>query len=256
MNRSKSSDSGLAEWLGKGRIVVCADAEEIAAMKAEVLRLRGRVDELLEIGTKLTEERRELTRDRDELNNRLTLAKELLAHRESIEREAPLKPNSRYEMVREFNKAIGAPVRYRPSSTRGTFIVPAKDRASVADGLALVVEEFCEIFEAFLPMVGQPVATIKLVRSVLEGLARQVAELSYERDLAPVVDGIVDTAYTLEGLMTRLGVDMDRMFRLVHENNMTKLGGPKDPVTGKQLKPEGYKPPDIVGEIERQARGQ
>jgi hypothetical protein len=37
----------------------------------------------------------------------------------------------------------------------------------------------------------------------------------------------------------------------VHRANMAKVGGPKSP-TGKQLKPPGWTPPDIFGELKRQ----
>lgn len=336
------SKSGLAEWLSKGRIVVCADAEEIAEMKAAVSRLLGCVDELTHERDELkarhenfvkdmaeTIEERDMYKNRvielveqrstldartselsderndlkarvgnsesdledainqiERLRDELAVSDQILADTrtrlgdtqaelhnarrhasrsyneqagliESLKREALLKPGSRYEMVREFNKAIGAPVRDRPLTFRDSG-APADpyttNTRSIIDGMDLVVEEAFEMFGAWTDATCEHSNAAFLTTA--KAIVLQVIHRSGAIRLASAIDGAVDTAYTLEGLMTRLGVDMDAMFRLVHENNMTKLGGPKDPVTGKQLKPEGYKPPDIVGELERQARGE
>ncbi len=47
------------------------------------------------------------------------------------------------------------------------------------------------------------------------------------------------------------GFDIEPILDLIHEANMKKLTGPKD-AAGKQLKPEGWTPPDIAGELVRQ----
>lgn len=167
---------------------------------------------------------------------------------------------TRADMVREFNVAIGAPIRTKPvdywesidcwsgKKLGGLWCSNTKE---VNDGVMLVVEEIFELFGAWCVNSNTKAFVESAKRIVVECLRSNGSV-----DLVALVDGAVDTAYTLDGLMQRLGVDMDRVFEMVHENNMTKPGGPKDPATGKQLKPEGYKPPDIMGEIERQARGE
>jgi predicted HAD superfamily Cof-like phosphohydrolase len=44
---------------------------------------------------------------------------------------------------------------------------------------------------------------------------------------------------------------MEPIFAEIHRSNMNKLNGPKR-ADGKQLKPEGWKPPDIYSEVEKQ----
>ena len=64
------------------------------------------------------------------------------------------------------------------------------------------------------------------------------------------IDGICDLLYVLFGAAVTMGFDVDPFFAEVHRANMTKLTGPKR-ADGKQLKPEGWKPPDHKGIIER-----
>lgn len=42
-----------------------------------------------------------------------------------------------------------------------------------------------------------------------------------------------------------LGFDIHPLFDEVHMTNLAKVGGPRDPVTGKRLKPTGWTPPDL-----------
>lgn len=71
-------------------------------------------------------------------------------------------------------------------------------------------------------------------------------------DLVELADGVADATYVLLGTAEAAGIDMEPVFDLVHESNMLKAGGPvRD--DGKRLKPEGWAPPDIAGELERQA---
>jgi predicted HAD superfamily Cof-like phosphohydrolase len=71
-------------------------------------------------------------------------------------------------------------------------------------------------------------------------------------DLEGVADGIGDAIYVLLGTAVRCGIDMMPVWDAIQRSNMAKAGGPLDPKTGKQLKPEGWTPPDIAGELARQ----
>lgn len=67
----------------------------------------------------------------------------------------------------------------------------------------------------------------------------------FAADLNEAIDGLCDIKYVVDGTADALGVDLDLFFEEVHASNMRKLDGPKD-ANGKQLKPEGWKPPRIA----------
>lgn len=64
-----------------------------------------------------------------------------------------------------------------------------------------------------------------------------------EPDFLEVIDGLCDLIYVIAGTGVTAGVDLDPHFTEVHKCNMMKLLGPKR-ADGKQLKPEGWQPPD------------
>lgn len=74
-----------------------------------------------------------------------------------------------------------------------------------------------------------------------------------EDDLVGISDAITDLIYVLIGMADAYGIDLRPIWDIVHESNMAKEGGGKRP-DGKILKPEGWKPPDIASEIERQSK--
>lgn len=61
-------------------------------------------------------------------------------------------------------------------------------------------------------------------------------------DMVEAVDGLCDLLYVVLGAFDAFGIDAEPFFQIVHEANMTKLGGPKDE-HGKALKPPGFVPP-------------
>lgn len=70
-------------------------------------------------------------------------------------------------------------------------------------------------------------------------------------DMVEAVDGCVDVMIVTIGTLSCLGVGDVHVMRAVLDANDKKLEGPirED---GKQLKPEGWQPPDIRGELRRQ----
>ena len=62
-------------------------------------------------------------------------------------------------------------------------------------------------------------------------------------DLLETIDGLCDLIYVICGTAVAAGVDLDPHYAEVQKANMMKLLGPKR-ADGKQLKPEGWKPPD------------
>lgn len=110
-------------------------------------------------------------------------------------------------------------------------------------GLSLVVEEgILELLPAALDIDTEHDHDWVLVRDLLH---RFIERAPARVRLVPLMDATIDTDYVVEGLRVRCGVDGTPLWTEVHAKNMAKQGGPKDPVTGKQLKPDGWTPPDI-----------
>ena len=58
---------------------------------------------------------------------------------------------------------------------------------------------------------------------------------------------LADNVVTNEGFAVLFGIELERVFGLVHESNMQKKDGPI--VNEKRMKPEGWKAPDVAGEL-------
>jgi predicted HAD superfamily Cof-like phosphohydrolase len=72
-------------------------------------------------------------------------------------------------------------------------------------------------------------------------------------DLPAAVDGLIDLIYVAIGAAVTWGVDLAPIWDAVHAANMAKSGGRKR-ADGKQLKPAGWRPPDVASLIEEQRR--
>jgi NTP pyrophosphatase (non-canonical NTP hydrolase) len=60
-----------------------------------------------------------------------------------------------------------------------------------------------------------------------------------------IIDGACDLIYVVLFLCVKTNINLEPYWQEVCDNNMTKIGGPIHPETGKQLKPEGWRPPRI-----------
>lgn len=60
---------------------------------------------------------------------------------------------------------------------------------------------------------------LKLIREEVKELEKAVVD----KDFVEVVDALADIIYVVHGMSSRIGVNMDRAFALVHDNNMLKL---------------------------------
>ncbi len=64
-------------------------------------------------------------------------------------------------------------------------------------------------------------------------------------------DACGDLDYVIEGARLTLGINGKPVADEIHRTNLAKVGGPiRD--DGKRLKPEGWTPPDIAGELRKQ----
>lgn len=88
---------------------------------------------------------------------------------------------------------------------------------------------------------------LKLINEEL----RELQEAFLLRDLAGQVAECGDLLYVVYGTLIELGVEAAPVTDLIHDANMAKVGGPVR-FDGKILKPPGWKPADIEGEVRRQ----
>ena len=83
---------------------------------------------------------------------------------------------------------------------------------------------------------------VELRISLIEEEARETAEALRAGDMLEAVDGIADLIYVAIGTAVELGVDLEDVWDEVQRANMSKAGGPRR-ADGKQLKPDGWRPP-------------
>ena len=112
--------------------------------------------------------------------------------------------------------------------------------------LRLVAEEFLELLAASTdPPTDVAYRLTEDVRAIVDKAPIKV-------DLPDLADACADLDYVVAGLRVAFGIDGEPIARLVHAANMAKQGGPKREGDQKRLKPPGWKPPDIEGELRRQ----
>lgn len=137
-------------------------------------------------------------------------------------------------LLREFQAAFGEENPGKPTPC---------DKAGIALRRKLISEEAREVDEA----LGYLAAT----KSVIDAGYIPDPDAAIAEELAAVGSELADLVYVAYGTADKLGIDLDAVLALVHAANMKKLGGPRR-ADGKFLKPEGWQPADILGEITRQ----
>lgn len=150
------------------------------------------------------------------------------------------------EQVAAFNRMVGAP--------KGDVTKPD---ATVDMGLRLrlIAEEFDELLSALCPRFGKVEDVYETVCNWLDATKayRGRGEGADNPDVPSVADALADLAFVTIGANDVWGIPGDAVWEEVCRANMAKLGGPKDPVTGKAGKPPGWTPPDIEGVLKRAA---
>lgn len=97
------------------------------------------------------------------------------------------------------------------------------------------------------PKASRPELRIKLIKEE----SRELVEAIEAGDMIGVADGIADLLYVAIGTAVEYGIDIEPIFNEVHRTNMLKVGGATRE-DGKTLKPEGWTPPWIAEELEKQ----
>jgi predicted HAD superfamily Cof-like phosphohydrolase len=171
------------------------------------------------------------------------LARELVAEVKRLRRREPAivrqHPTKIRHQVSEFHRAFGQDIADKPA-------VP--DDKTVVLRVNLIAEEFCEMLEA---VYGEDDG----IHAVREAVKHQVAYGNIRVDMAEFADALADLDYVIEGARLQFGIDGAPIAAEVHRSNMAKLGPDGKPIIredGKRLKPPGWTPPDIAGELRKQ----
>lgn len=131
---------------------------------------------------------------------------------------------SNADLVADFHRAVGVELPARPEVT---------DLGALDLREALVREEFAEVMEQFA----------KVRAGVEAGDVGLDAIAAFAHELA-------DLIYVAYGALVTFGIPADAVFAEVHRANLAKTSGPKR-ADGKQLKPEGWQPADVLGVLSR-----
>jgi predicted HAD superfamily Cof-like phosphohydrolase len=142
------------------------------------------------------------------------------------------------DQVLEFHRVVGQPIGEKPA-------VPSDERVRLR--LSLVAEEFFELLTA--TGLGSKWDAVLDAQDSIKDAIKEFPIIKV--DMPGFIDALADLDYVIEGARIEFGVDGGPIAAEVHRANMTKAGGPLRP-DGKRLKPEGFKPPDIEGELKKQ----
>jgi predicted HAD superfamily Cof-like phosphohydrolase len=89
---------------------------------------------------------------------------------------------------------------------------------------------------------------VKLIREEL----REFEKAATDKNLVKIADALADLLYVIYGTGVSYGIDLEPIFREVHESNMSK-GDPSvlRAPNGKVLKAKNWRPPDLQPILER-----
>jgi predicted HAD superfamily Cof-like phosphohydrolase len=152
-----------------------------------------------------------------------------------------------FEMVREFQKAMGQPAAIEPTMM---------DRGGEHDQLALrMAARRLENVMNDMKVVSYGGRIMKRASWLLE----ELIEFMRAETLVDQVDALTDIDYINTGTWVEVGVRPEPCFAIVHHKNMDKLGPDGKPIIdaqGKVRKRDGWTGPEeeLAAEIERQRR--
>jgi predicted HAD superfamily Cof-like phosphohydrolase len=89
---------------------------------------------------------------------------------------------------------------------------------------------------------------IRLIREEM----REFEKAAYDKNLVKIADALADLLYVIYGTGVSYGIDLEPIFREVHESNISK-GDPNvlRTTNGKILKAKNWKPPDLQPILEK-----
>lgn len=148
--------------------------------------------------------------------------------------------------VREFTRAADQPIPNVPE------IMDKKEVFFVAE---MMIDEIMEMM-ATVSKPGEYKEALKKMIDDSRDLELDLENMEEDEIIAEQADAVVDCMYYGLNATAKKGINLTSVFKVVHNANMAK----KDEKTGKFprredgkiIKPQGWKPPNIVSEIKRQ----
>lgn len=152
------------------------------------------------------------------------------------------------ELVREFTEqSLGIKLPTKPSKM-------SKDEVKFI--VRMVISEMLELCTTVTPNVEASFTFFKECYWEMDRPKEFVPDSKSDLEImAEQYDSFVDAWYYMLNTAVKKGVNLDRIFQVVHSANMAKKfpdGTFHRREDGKVIKPEGWKEPDIVGEIQKQ----
>ncbi len=143
-----------------------------------------------------------------------------------------------------------------------TVVLPDQERlkhpgiptdATMRFRVRLVAEEFVEMLDSvFGNQSGDGGVECMELESIQDAIRSLVDNGRINIDLPEFIDALGDLKVVIEGAFVACGVDSRPIQLAIHHANMAKKDGPKRESDGKRLKPPGWKPADIEGELRKQ----
>lgn len=93
-----------------------------------------------------------------------------------------------------------------------------------------------------------PIETLQLRIKLIDEEETELKESHEEGDIVNCAKELADLLYVVYGMADEMHIPIDKVFKEVHKNNMSKLGPDGKPIRrsdGKILKPDSWKPLDM-----------
>jgi predicted HAD superfamily Cof-like phosphohydrolase len=150
------------------------------------------------------------------------------------------------EQVAEFHAAMNQKDPTTPT-------IPPDERVRLR--AALIAEEFFEVMQAMfaLELTEDDLISGPRFEVAMAGVFKTIESAPVYIDMPELADGLADLDYVVSGTYLEFGINSGPVAAEVHRSNMMKfIGEPVWAPNGKRLKPAGWTPPDIEGELRKQ----
>lgn len=152
------------------------------------------------------------------------------------------------QQVTTFHRVFGHPIAPVPT-------IPNDERVRLR--MRIIAEEFFEamaaVFEAPKIIAVSQVPTGEELLSLQDQVMEFIGVAPIKLNLPEFANALGDLDYVVEGARLEFGIDGKGIADIIHAANMKKAeGGIRIRLDGKTIKPEGWTPPDIEGELRRQ----
>jgi predicted HAD superfamily Cof-like phosphohydrolase len=143
------------------------------------------------------------------------------------------------------------------TSGSGTFVPKVPELMNEEETLFVIKMMLDEIMELGATVLGSANVKDKMIKMIVDSkdINLPISEMSTNELIGEQADAFIDIYYYMQNASCKKGINLSKVFELVHEANMNKRfpdGTFHKREDGKVIKPPGWVSPDITGEIVRQ----